>query len=414
MRVWIVNPFDPVPGDPEQDGRYATLARLLAARGHSVLWWTSAFSHRFKCRRDRAGLTAVCRKLGIGVEFLNAPDYYHNVGLRRIWNHCVLARTFESKAAGYQPAPEVVVASCPPPGLAASAAKVARRRGAAFLVDVQDLWPENFYRLTPAWLRPLARLLLRPMARSARRAYGMADTIVGVADGYVQRAVEVAGMASRLITIPLGVDLSSLEAARGGRPAQVSQKGAGHVWFIYSGSFTRNYDWPTVLEAAARLPHSIRSRCRFFLTGTGDLLKSLQALCRRLRLDEITTTGFLGFSEWVQLLDQCDVGINACLPEAQIFLPNKVFYYLAAGLAVVNSVPGQCSQMLRDADCGIDYRAGDPMSCAEAIEYLVTHPQRLQSMRESAARLGRAFDRRFLYERYVAEIERLGHPLPDG
>ena len=154
MRVWIVNPFDPLPGDPEQEGRYATLAKLLVARGHRVLWWTSVFSHRFKRPVDQAAVRTACAAAGIDVEFLPAPAYHRNVGLRRLWNHHALAQRFHAAALARAPHPDVIVVSSPPPSLARRAVDVARTKRAKSVVDVQDAWPDVFAILAPRPLRP--------------------------------------------------------------------------------------------------------------------------------------------------------------------------------------------------------------------------------------------------------------------
>ncbi|NJL26914.1 MAG: excinuclease ABC subunit C [Thermoanaerobaculia bacterium] len=45
--------------------------------------------------------------------------------------------------------------------------------------------------------------------------------------------------------------------------------------------------------------------------------------------------GFMDFPQWAYMVSQADIGFNASFPQAMIFLPNKIFYYLAAGGYVV-------------------------------------------------------------------------------
>ena len=51
LSIWIVNPFDDIPGEGLPPLRYWSLARVLAGRGHDVTWWTAAWSHRRKAPR---------------------------------------------------------------------------------------------------------------------------------------------------------------------------------------------------------------------------------------------------------------------------------------------------------------------------------------------------------------------------
>lgn len=412
MRIWIVNPFDPLPGDLEQEGRYASLARLLVARGHRVTWWTSAFSHRFKRPVDQAAIRSACKGCGIEVEFLAAPPYSHNVSLARVWNHAVLARRFRAAAAGADP-PEVIVASSPPPVLAREAVHVGRSLGAKVLIDVQDLWPEAFASLVPPWVRLVLSPVLGLMRRNVRRAAASCNAIVGVADAYVENFQRSRGAPCPMATIPLGVDLAAFDAAATrGRCGQFT-KPPGEIWLAYTGSLSRNYDFLTILRAAAQIGDRLGPGLRFFLTGRGELVGKAEQLVRQNNLTNVRLTGFLDFQTWAYLLTQCDVGFNASFPEAMIFLPNKIFYYLAAGAAVLNTIPGQCSRIVREGGCGLDYRAGDAHSCAAAIEQVVRDAAARSAMRQAARRLAEtSYDRAVLFPRYAELIEQLGAGAP--
>lgn len=46
MNIWLIQTGEPVPvGDNIKKMRTAILADKLVERGHSVLWWVSAFDH---------------------------------------------------------------------------------------------------------------------------------------------------------------------------------------------------------------------------------------------------------------------------------------------------------------------------------------------------------------------------------
>ncbi len=411
MNIWLVNPFDPLPGDVEQPGRYATLAGMLAERGHKLTWWTSSFSHRFKRPVGQQAVLDGCREVGIEPAFLPSPPYQRNVSLARLRNHRVLAQAFRAMAPAHAP-PDVVVASSPPPGLALEAMKLAALGRARAVLDVQDLWPDTFERLLPWPVRPLAKAALRPMHRQFRQAARLADAIVGVADEYATAARDRSGRSDQqVLTIPIGIDLEGFDTAAQGKASADQHcqftKAPGQIWLVYSGSLSRSYDCLTIIRAAAILKD--RGDLRFFITGRGELELRARGLIRQQGLSNVTLTGFMEFGPWARLLRTCDIGFNAAFPEAKIFLPNKVFYYFAAGLAVFNTVPGQCSEIISRGSCGLDYRAGDAQSCAAAIRALVDDPAKLQAMRSASRRLAaEVYDREILYTRYMNLIDRLG------
>jgi len=407
MNVWIVNPFDPLPGGPEHEGRYAALARLLASRGHAVTWWTSAFSHRFKRPVDQEAVLAACRPAGLEVRFLAARPYKRNISLARLWNHRQLFREFAARARREARRPDGVVASSPPPSLAREAVRVAHACGARAVVDVQDLWPEELRQLIPL-PRFLGDVLVAPWQRTARQAYREADALIGVADRFVARAVELGGPKAIAETIPLGVDLDAFDRAAAAGRCDRFAKPPGEVWLVYGGSLTHNYDCLTLLAAAARLKNLVATRWRLFLAGRGELEAKAADFIRQRGLDHVTLTGFLTLEPYAYLLSQCDAAFNPVLPGMPLYLPGKVFHYMAAGTAILNGIEGECSRIIREAAIGLDYEAGNPDSCAAAAARLLADPAACKAMGQAARRLAEThYDRKALYLRYVEVIERL-------
>jgi len=302
--------------------------------------------------------------------------------------------------------PNILLASAPPPMLARQAAMFAKQCKAKVIVDVQDLWPETFYRAVPGPLRLLFPVVLALWHKAARNAYKAADAIVGVADAYVERAVELGGPKTATSTIPLGIDLSAFDIAVAQGRCKQFTKPPGEIWLAYTGSLSRSYDCLTVVHAFARIHKTLNVATRLFITGRGEFRQKLERLIRKQNLTNVTLTGFLEFNRWAHLLNQCDIGFNASFPEAMIYLPNKIFYYLAAALAVLNTIPGQCSQIVSEGHCGLDYQAGDVDSCAQAIEQIVGNRDELAAIQLNSRRQAETcYDRKVLYPKYVSLIE---------
>ena len=75
MRVWLINPYGPIPGEGWRDYRFTLAARALAARGHDVTWFTAAFDHHTKRMRTAAPP---------GIELIETPAYSRNISLARL------------------------------------------------------------------------------------------------------------------------------------------------------------------------------------------------------------------------------------------------------------------------------------------------------------------------------------------
>lgn len=411
MRIWLVNPFDPLPGEKEQLGRYAYLARCLRDGGHDVTWWSSRFSHRFKRNVDAELVNRAAEEWRIRVRLLDAPPYGGNVSFSRLRNHRILAQQFDAAARNETP-PDLILASAPPLELAAAATRIAAAARIPSVIDIQDQWPDNFARVLPRFAKPLRGLLLAPYYAIERTAYQSASAIIGVAEGYVERGITVGGAKRWSGSFPLGVDLADVDAAmtRGrARYADRWVKPADQTWLLYSGSLSHAYDFMTVVRAAIPAQREFGERVRFLISGTGELADEAARLVQAEGLRQVTIAGFLEFDEYAALLAQADIGFNASFPDALIYLPNKIFYYLAAGAAVLNTIPGECARLVAEHQCGLTYSAGDVDGCYAAIRTLLSNGARRKAMGAAARRLVETqLDRKIIYARLVEFLERVG------
>ncbi|MCH8251171.1 MAG: glycosyltransferase family 4 protein [Planctomycetes bacterium] len=404
MKVWLVNPFDPLPGGDEQLGRYAHLAEALIGAGHQVTWFSSTFSHRFKRDVDRESVQQASAKQGIALRLVATRPYKTNVSIARLRSHRAYGRAFLRMARDESP-PDIILASSPPLESARAASDLGQRWDIPTIIDIQDQWPDNFAAVLPPVFKVCGKVLLAPWYAAERAAYRNATGIVGVAEGYVERGLSVGGAKRYQGVFPLGVSVSELDGAIARGAASFAgkwSKGNGQFRLLYSGSLSHNYDFLTIIRAAAQLRDAGDDRIEFVLSGTGELAEEGRKLVAAHRLENVTLTGFLDFDEWAYLLSQSDAGFNASFPDALIYLPNKIFYYMAAGLAVLNTIPGECARLVTESECGLNYEAGDVGGCVEAIRTLVGARDRMAAMGEASRRLAvERFDRRIVSGRFV-------------
>ena len=408
MKVWLVNPFDPLPGEVEQLGRYAHLAAALRDAGHQVLWWSSSFWHRFKREVDADAVRAGAQAFGIEVRLVPTPPYQKNVSLTRMRSHRAYGQRFLDLAIN-EPPPDVILASSPPLESAFHAARLGEKWNVPAIIDIQDQWPDNFARVMPRPLRLVSRLLFRRYYTLEREACIRAAGIVGVAQGYLDRGIEVGGHKKHEGVFPLGVSLKEVDEAieRGAVVGKAKwAKPDDQVWLLYSGSLSYNYDFLTIIHAARKAKARFGDRVRFIITGQGELAEKGRRLVQTHSLSNVTMTGFLDFDEWAYLISQVDAGFNAAFPDALIYFPNKIFYYLAAGAAVLNTIPGQCAEVVEQGECGLSYTAGDAEGCFRVIERLVDNPQERRAMGIAARRLAeKKYDRAIVYRDMTRFLE---------
>lgn len=103
---------------------------------------------------------------------------------------------------------------------------------------------------------------------------------------------------------------------------------------------------------------------------------------------KVDALGFVGRAEVRDLLARCVGGLVTFLPspnhiDAQ---PNKMFEYMSAGVPVVGSHFPLWREIIEGNQCGLCVDPLEPKVIAEAIDYLVEHPQEAERMGRNGQR----------------------------
>jgi glycosyltransferase involved in cell wall biosynthesis len=376
------------------------------------------------------------------------------LSVARIASHRDFGRNLERRAnecvsGGTLPRPDVILASLPPLDSPEAAARLARRHNARLIVDIMDLWPETFERLLPGpdWLRRLASPLLLGRMRARRRAIIAAadgisaathtylDTTLAGSRSDVPRHVCYLGadMPAHEVTAPEADESRHARASTAGSPPCDLTASPGKVGYrepavnadnkrrrltaspgkadrplecVYAGTLERGQDLQTLIDAARILARE-SVPVTLHVAGTGSLEPMLREAAATIAgRCELKVHGLLAKPEYEQLLAQCDVGLVLVKPESCVAVPYKACDYAAAGLALVNSLPGELQQLIDDHRAGIASTAGDAASLAAAIRRLAADRPLVATMRQGSRRLAAAeFDRSHTFPRFAEWIE---------
>jgi glycosyltransferase involved in cell wall biosynthesis len=277
-------------------------------------------------------------------------------------------------------------------------------------VDILDLWPELFAVVLPGALRRMERTIFWPLYARRRRLLRAADGIVVVARDYLEPVIEAGATCPTEICylgVPPARELTDSSGAQrsGAALPQLPLKQPGEVWFVYAGTFGEAYDLPTVARAVGKLA-AAGVKCRFVFAGDGPLRPLVEDLARS-HPESVSFLGTLAPGELRSVYQLADVGICSYSPASTVAMPVKLYDYLGAGLAVVNSLRRECGGLVTSSGCGINYEAGVAQSLESALEWCVAHPQQLQACAAASRRLADSFDSDAQHDRFVRFIEGL-------
>jgi glycosyltransferase involved in cell wall biosynthesis len=425
LSIWIVNPLDDIPGEHLPPQRAWSLARLLAARGHEVTWWTATWSHRRKAIRSAP--LGVKDDEGFAVRLVAVRPYDRDLSLARFGSHRDFGRTFErlaneSIAAGQLARPDIILASLPPLDNPEAAARLAARLDAELVVDLGNLWPESLepYVPGPAVLRPFTRwLLLGNMAHRRDAILASADAIAASSQACIdalpaatradvpKHVAILGGYPQQFLPPPRIID--HVPVAEGMLPLQHAASSQSEpLACVHAGQLGPSEDLDTLVVAARQLS-AAGIDATIHIAGKGPHEAALRNAAAAAKGScRIMVYGPLERTAYVDLLARCDVGLVLTKPDSVAAIPDDAFDYAAAGLAIVHGLPGELQQQIDAAEAGLSYISGDPPSLTRAIRTLAEDRTRLATSRQAARHLAETvFDREKITAAYADWLQGL-------
>ena len=376
--------------------------RALARAGHRVAVVTSYVQHKERTIPERYAGRRVVHEREDGLDVwrtYSTPSYGRDLR-SRLANYGTFA-LWSAVAGARAGKPDVVVASSPSLPSAAAAAALARARGARFLLEVRDLWPDS------AVAMGLVRdpRVIAAARRLERYCYRRADRIVALTEGIRDGIIEGGVNPAKVTLITNGIDL---EVGNGAAPAAVPVPDDAFV-AMYVGAHGTYSSLETVLDAGERLRDD--PGLRLVLVGSGDQKAGLVADAARRGLDNVTFCDPVpkrAVPSWLARADACLLPYQ----DRELFagaLPNKAFDYLGAGRPIVASAPrGELTRLVEEVGCGIAVPPEDGAALAGAVRRLAADRAAARAMGERGRAHAREhYDRAVLAARFVATVESL-------
>lgn len=414
LSFWLVDSCEDIPGEGSPPGRCWTLARILASRGHDVVWWSSTWSHRRQAIRVApAGLR---EDEGFGVRLVAARPFARRGSLARLRSDRDFAQTLERLAsemvaAGHVERPDVIIASLPPLDAAEAAARLAHRMEATLVVDVREPWPEVERQQVPgpAFLRAVLTPLLVGNLTTRQAALlaasdGIAATTPGILSGFAaaaqpdlpRHACYVGSYVQEFGTPRRHVD-----------PVPVTGAGA-------AAAQATTCVWPVTDENELKVAGAV---AQALAAGGGGIQVHTVLVGPADRPVRGAAAGGdgavivherLSRQEYARLLAAADIGVLVGAGGPTGSLPDTVSDFAAAGLALVHDLSGELADLVASHDAGIRVGSGEAGAVTRAVASLAADRRKLVAVQDAARRLAAAaFDRERFYPRFADWLETL-------
>jgi len=351
------------------------------------------------------------------IEFVLAHGggYRRNVSLARMLHLKVHAWNLRRLMAN-APAPDIIVSAMPTTEACLVALNYARRRGVPVVVDIRDEWPQDYLRwLSPA-LRPVGRLLLAPAFFALRKVCREAYALAAVSEHQLAYGLSAARRppAARDRVFHTGARRVSHNSEIVAKEIETWRKsGLTEDRFVcsFSGTLSPSRPLGPVIDAVKRL--SSRIPITLAIAGRGD--REAEYRAHAAGHPAIRFEGWINAVQMAALFEVSDVLLAPYHADYGFSMPTKIFDYLAAGKAIVSSCPGEAEQLLKEKNCGLQYRYDDSAGLEAVLLKLYEDPQTCRALGQTArACFEREFALDLILERYADHLETLVSEIRQG
>ncbi|MEP2770514.1 MAG: glycosyltransferase family 4 protein [Fulvivirga sp.] len=217
------------------------------------------------------------------------------------------------------------------------------------------------------------------------KAYTHAENIYTISNSMSNKLKDVGHVVK---TIPMWADTHSIkpinkEANWFRNELQLNEK----FVVLYSGNFGETHDLESVIQAAIDLKDI--DYIHFLFIGDGKKKKMLRSKIKDYNLTNVKVLPFQNEQKFPYSITSGDVSI-VTLDEkaAELSVPSKVFYYMAAGSAIitVSHPKSELAQLVEKYSCGFNISGGRQMKLADCIIKLSKDSGLLEDLKQNSRR----------------------------
>jgi len=275
--------------------------------------------------------------------------------------------------------PDVVMVYSPPLPLALVGASL-RKRGVKFVLNVQDIFPQNAIDLG-ALTNPLAIRLFHYIEKKVYRA---ADIITTHSDGNrILLQNQHPQLKNKFTTLHNWADLSHFkkDIKKDFRKIYGIQN---KFVAVFAGVVGPSQALDILLDAAKQLTDY--SELLILIVGDGAEKNRLQKKSKAMGLNNVMFQPFVSRDDYPDLLAASDVGIISLSPKNKTpVVPGKLLGYMAAGLPTIALLNRESDghYLITESKCGYSAPSDNPNAILTAFRKIYEHRENLKTMGQS-------------------------------
>jgi colanic acid biosynthesis glycosyl transferase WcaI len=371
MRILLITPYFP-PDTGSAAHLFYELGSALVDRGHDVCVVTSMPGYHARGSLDRyRGKWIVIEVIErMQVVRVVTPQFSRASRIGRGVSQFASAMAYWVVAVrqrGYQAA----IVYSPPLPLALTATGLKIARGMPFILNVQDLFPQNAIDL--GLLKN--RFLIRLFEALEKYVYQLGCRITVHSSGNRAHIIGRGADPEFVSVCPNWIDTNFL--VPGPRQNDFSREHGLDGRFVASFAGVLGYSQDIdVILGAAEIVQSVADLL-FLIVGDGVERSRLEAKAKEMKLNNVRFLPMQPRSKYCDILHASDVCLVTLRKEVKTpVVPSKILSAMAAARPVIASlnIDGDARELIENAGCGFVGPAGDPQVLATAILDLHRNP----------------------------------------
>ena len=262
--------------------------------------------------------------------------------------------------------------------------KVKKLYRAMFLLNVQDIFPQNAIDL--GILRN--KYLIKFFEAMERRIYTGADRITSHTDGSRKFLINNKNIPKEKIsTVSNWLNLKSYKYAKTKNYFRKEYGLENRFIFLSAGIIGPSQNLDFIIQIAGMIT-DIPEIC-FLLVGDGSEKKRLKNLAKNYKLNNIVFKGFVSNVEYPKLAKEVDVGLLSLSKKNKTpVMPGKILGFMAASLGIVAFLHKESDghNLIKVAQCGYSIVPDNPEDAANLIRRIYNEQDNLKILGENGYR----------------------------
>ncbi len=355
------------------------LAEGLKKRGHNI--WVITTYPRYYLPKELEGqkFELFSDEAGIKVIRVKTPPLKKvNFIIRGIFQLLLPFLFFQKAKKLIRGKLDVVIIYSPPLPLATIGIKIKKYFGAKFILNIQDIFPQNAVDLEIL----KNKLLVKFFEAIEKNVYKSADLITFHSEGGRRFLIERKGVSvTKIITLPNWIDLAPYQNLTKDISFRKQWDLQKKFIFLFAGIMGPAQGLDFLIEIVKEVS-SIKDVV-FLLVGDGMEKEKIEKMISHYALSNVIVKPFVSKDDYPYLAKEADVGV-VCLSSKNktAFVPGKILGYMAASKPIVAFLNQESDgfEVIREAKCGYAVKADDLDKAVEIVRKIYNEKDKLKEL----------------------------------